>query len=108
MVAMVIVETSVFTRLVCQSMKDEQYRKLQLVLIDNPKAGAVIPGSGGLRKVRWNLAGQGKRGGLRVIYYWTGALNEIYMLYVYSKNVRSDLSREQLRQLKQVVMKWEQ
>jgi len=108
MVAMVIVETSVFTRLVCQLMEDEQYRKLQLVLIDNPKAGAVIPGSGGLRKVRWNLAGQGKRGGLRVIYYWTGALNEIYMLYVYSKNVRSDLSREQLRQLKQVVMKWEQ
>ncbi|RLA03360.1 MAG: hypothetical protein DRQ45_03040 [Gammaproteobacteria bacterium] len=105
---MVIVETSVFTRLVCQLMEDEQYRKLQLVLIDNPKAGAVIPGSGGLRKVRWNLAGQGKRGGLRVIYYWTGALNEIYMLYVYSKNVRSDLSREQLRQLKQVVMKWEQ
>jgi len=108
MVAMVIVETSVYTRLVCQLMEDEQYRKLQLVLIDNPKAGAVIPGSGGLRKVRWNLAGQGKRGGLRVIYYWTGALNEIYMLYVYSKNVRSDLSREQLRQLKQVVMKWEQ
>jgi len=105
---MVVVETSVFTRLVCQLMEDEQYRKLQLVLIDNPKAGAVIPGSGGLRKVRWNLAGQGKRGGLRVIYYWTGALNEIYMLYVYSKNVRSDLSREQLRQLKQVVMKWEQ
>jgi len=105
---MVIVETSVFTRLVCQLMEDEQYRKLQSVLIDNPKAGAVIPGSGGLRKIRWNLAGQGKRGGLRVIYYWTGRLNEIYMLYVYSKNVRSDLSREQLRQLKQVVMKWEQ
>ena len=105
---MVIVETSVFTRLVCQLMEDEQYRKLQLVLIDNPKAGAVIPGSGGLRKVRWSLAGQGKRGGVRVIYYWAGRLNEIYMLYVYSKNVRSDLSREQLRQLKQVVMKWEQ
>ena len=105
---MVIVETSVFTRLVCQLMEDEQYRKLQSVLIDNPKVGAVIPGSGGLRKVRWSLDGRGKRGGVRVIYYWTGRLNGIYMLYVYSKNVRSDLSRDQLRQLKQTVMEWEQ
>ena len=105
---MVIVETSVFTRLVCQLMEDEHYRKLQSVLIDNPKTGAVIPGSGGLRKIRWSLAGQGKRGGVRIIYYWTEKLSGIYMLYVYSKNVRSDLSREQLRQLKQVVMKWEQ
>ena len=57
MIVMVFIETSIFTRLVCQLMEDEQYRALQSVLIDNPLAGAVIQGSGGLRKIRWRLAG---------------------------------------------------
>ena len=104
---MVFIETSVFTRLVCQLMEDEQYRELQSVLIENPKAGAVIQGSGGLRKIRWRIAGQGKRGGVRVIYYGTTRRNEIYMLYVYSKNVQSDLTRDQLRQLRQAVREFE-
>jgi hypothetical protein len=104
---MVFIETSIFTRLVCQLMDDEQYRELQSVLIENPKAGAVIQGSGGLRKIRWRLAGQGKRGGVRVIYYGTTGRNEIYMLYVYSKNVCSDLTRDQLRQLRQAVREFE-
>jgi hypothetical protein len=104
---LVFIETSIFTRLVCQLMDDEQYRELQSVLIENPKAGAVIQGSGGLRKIRWRLAGQGKRGGVRVIYYGTTGRNEIYMLYVYSKNVCSDLTRDQLRQLRQAVRGFE-
>jgi hypothetical protein len=104
---LVFIETSIFTRLVCQLMDDEQYRELQSVLIENPKAGAVIQGSGGLRKIRWRLAGQGKRGGVRVIYYGTTGRNEIYMLYVYSKNVCSDLTRDQLRQLRQAVREFE-
>ena len=97
MIAMVFIETSIFTRLVCLLMEDEQYRELQSVLIDNPQAGAVIQGSGGLRKIRWRLAGQGKRGGVRIIYYGATRRNEIYMLYIYSKTVRSDLTRDQLR-----------
>ncbi len=104
---MVFIETSIFTRLVCQLMEDEQYQELQSVLIENPQAGAVIQGSGGLRKIRWRLAGQGKRGGVRVIYYLTTRRNEIYMLYVYSKSVRSDLTRDQLRQLRQAVGEFE-
>ena len=84
-------------------MEDEQYLELQSVLIEDPRAGAVIQGSGGLRKVRWRATGRGKRGGVRVIYYWIARSNEIYMLYVYSKNVRSDLSRDQLRQLRLAV-----
>jgi hypothetical protein len=66
-------------------------------------AGAVIPGSGGLRKVRWSLAGTGKRGGLRVIYYWAVAQDRILMLLIYSKNERDDLSAEQVRTLRRVV-----
>jgi len=105
---MVFIETSIFTRLVYRLMEDEQYRELQLALIDNPQAGAVIQGGGGLRKIRWGLKGHGKRGGVRVIYYWIASSNEIYMLYVYSKNVRSDLSHDQLRQLRRAVGEREQ
>ena len=88
-------------------MEDGQYQGLQSVLIENPQAGAVIQGGGGLRKIRWRLAGQGKRGGVRIIYYVTTRRNEIYMLYVYAKNVRSDLTRDQLRQLGQAVREFE-
>ena len=66
---MVIVETSLFTRLIKSLMSDEEYRVLQEVLVSRPALGDLIPGSGGLRKVRWNTTGQGKRGGVRVIYY---------------------------------------
>ena len=104
---MVFIETSIFTRLVCQLMEDEQYRELQAVLMENPQAGAVIQGSGGLRKIRWRLTGQGKRGGVRVIYYGATRRNEIFMLYIYSKNVQSDLTRDQLRQLRQVARGFE-
>lgn len=107
-VPVVFIETSIFTRLVYGLLEDEQYRELQSALIDNPQAGAVIQGGGGLRKIRWRLTGRGKRGGVRVIYYWIARSNEIYMLYVYSKNERSDLSRDQLRQLRRAVRETEQ
>jgi len=67
---MVIVETSIFTRQVQDLLSDDEYRSLQITLAKRPEVGALIEGSGGLRKVRWALAGRGKRGGVRVIYYW--------------------------------------
>ena len=67
---LIIVETSVFTRQVHSMFDEESYRLLQVELIRRPAAGAVIPGSGGLRKIRWPGSGSGKRGGLRVIYFW--------------------------------------
>ena len=67
---MVIVETPIFTRLIKELMGDDEYRRLQEALIQRPDMGSIIQGSGGLRKVRWNLEGRGKRGGVRVIYYW--------------------------------------
>lgn len=63
------VETKLFTKLVQQYLTDDGYARLQQLLIANPEAGDVIPGSGGVRKLRWGMAGRGKRGGLRVIYF---------------------------------------
>ena len=66
---MVIIETSVFTRQVQALLDDDDYRRLQTVLVLRPDAGVLIPGGGGLRKISWNIKGRGKRGGVRVIYY---------------------------------------
>ena len=102
---MVIVETTVFTRQVQDYLADKDYRLLQLALINRPDLGAVIRGTGGLRKVRWNLPGKGKRGGVRVIYYWAVSQNQLLMLFMYPKNVRDDLTPAQLKILRQIVEK---
>jgi len=100
---MLFVETPIFTRELQDLMSDEDYRALQSALLLRPEAGPVIRGSGGLRKVRWGLAGKGKRGGLRVIYYWQKAEECIYMLLVYGKSRQEDLRQEQLRVLRKLV-----
>ena len=74
------VETKLFTRLVHEYLSDEEYSQLQLALIANPEVGSVIPGSGGVRKMRWGVAGRGKRGGLRVIYFLRTRQGQIWML----------------------------
>ena len=98
-----IVETSVFTRLVLGLLPDDEYRKLQVALANKPNLGAVIPRSGGIRKVRWSLPGRGKRGGTRVIYYWARAKETLLMLYIYAKGEQDDLSPQQVRELRMVV-----
>jgi hypothetical protein len=65
--------------------------------------GKIIPGSGGIRKMRWAGSGRGKRGGLRVIYYWQVADDQIWTLLAYPKNERDDLTADQIKQLKQLV-----
>ncbi len=100
---MVIVETSIFTRRLPDLLSDEEYSRLQMTLVLNPYAGAVIPGSGGLRKVRWAVAGRGKRGGLRVIYYWAIIHDKILMLYIYAKSEQDDLTPDQLKVLRKIV-----
>jgi len=100
---MVIVETSVFTRRVRELLSDEEYRDLQIALVNRPNVGAVIVGSGGLRKLRWTVKGKGKRGGLRVIYYWATLQDQLLMLFIYRKSERDDLTRDQLKTLKKIV-----
>jgi hypothetical protein len=74
-----------------------------LELIRNPESGRVIPGTGGLRKLRWAASGRGKRGGARVIYFWHSKSQQLLMLFVYSKNERSDLTTAQRRALRTIV-----
>src|SRR2546429_7775792 len=98
--AVVFVETPVFYRRVQQFLDDDEYADLQLFLAERPDAGSIIKGSGGMRKVRWAGSGRGKRGGLRVIYYWWVSRDRISMLLVYSKSEQDDLTADQLKQLK--------
>lgn len=100
---MELIETPVFTRQVLEQLSDEEYRELQLYLVLRPEAGALIPRSGGLRKLRWRLPGRGKRGGARVIYYWRSASGLLFLLFLYPKNVRSDLRPDELRVLRDLV-----
>ncbi|HEY4216810.1 MAG TPA: type II toxin-antitoxin system RelE/ParE family toxin [Gemmatimonadaceae bacterium] len=100
---MELIETPLFSKQVQAAWSDEEYRAFQLHLVLRPEAGAIIPGSGGLRKVRWQMPGRGKRGGARVIYYWQDAAQRVYLLFLYPKNVRSNLSPAELRTLRKLV-----
>lgn len=100
---MVIVETPVFTRQVLAAFDDEEYRELQAALVLNPERGVVIPGSGGLRKLRWGVDGRGKRGGVRLIYHYAPNGPLVLMLFLFAKNEQSDLTPDQLRKLRALV-----
>jgi len=101
--SMVIVETSIFTRQVQTLLTDDEYRRLQAALVARPDMGAIIVGSGGLRKARWPARGRGKRGGVRVIYYWAVAQDRLLMLLMYAKSEQDDLTPDQLKILKKIV-----
>ncbi len=100
---MVIIETSLFTKQVQKLLSDEEYQSLQSTLVQRPNTGSLIRGSGGLRKIRWTTQGRGKRGGSRVIYYWAVSQEQLLMLLIYPKNIRDNLSRDQLRILRKIV-----
>ncbi len=97
------VETPVFTKRVKELLLDEDYRALQIALLLRPEQGPVIKGGAGLRKVRWAPRGVGKRGGVRVIYFWQPADQAFYMLFAYAKTEQEDLTPDQLRVLARVV-----
>jgi len=103
---MIIVETTLFTKLIKTLMSDDEYRELQLALVVRPDIGDIISGSAGLRKVRWSLPGRGKRGGVRVIYYWVVDDDHLRMLYVYPKGSQENLTQKQLKALKVIVERW--
>ena len=97
------VETPVFTAAVTSLLSDEEYRQMQLALLIRPEHGALIRGSGGLRKLRWGARGHGKRGGVRMIYYWHPGDQFFYMLLIYAKAEQDDLTPTQLRVLRRLV-----
>jgi mRNA-degrading endonuclease RelE of RelBE toxin-antitoxin system len=99
------IETSVFTRQVTSLLADDEYSQLQLALSTRPDMGAIIPHGGGLRKVRWSIGDRGKRGGVRIIYYWIVAQDQILMLLMYPKSEQDDLTLKQLKILRDIVEK---
>ena len=94
------VESPTFTRQIAELMSDAEYAEFQQALAETPDAGDVIPGLGGLRKLRWRAQGRGVRGGARVIYLLLVKPEIIYLFYVYTKGRMADLSAEQKRRLR--------
>jgi mRNA-degrading endonuclease RelE of RelBE toxin-antitoxin system len=97
------IETKLFSQLVAEYLSDEEYWKLQQTLIEKPEAGDLIPGSGGVRKLRWKGSRRGKRGGVRVIYYPRSRQGQIWMLTLYAKNVSENIPAHILRKIKEEI-----
>ncbi|MEN8130284.1 MAG: toxin [Pseudomonadota bacterium] len=102
---LVFFEAIVFTRLLPDYLNDESYRALQRALLENPELGDVMPGTGGFRKVRWedSRRRKGKRGGLRVIYYYLTADHQIWFFTLYDKGEAKDLTSGEKKILKKAI-----
>ncbi len=96
------IESAVFERVRAVYLDDDEYAELQQFMMQSPEAGRVVPGSGGVRKLRWKRKGMGKRGGLRVIYFVRYLFNEFWMLTLYAKAKQEDVPGHILKQLKEV------
>ena len=83
-------------------LTDDEFAALQLFLIEHPRAGDVIPRSGGCRKLRWSVEGRGKRGGVRIIYFLRLRPDQIVLVSIYAKNVQENIDPKLLRRLKEL------
>jgi hypothetical protein len=99
------IESPVFTKLLHEYLTDDEYHAFQIFLAKEPDAGALIPGTGGFRKIRWAdpRRSKGKRGGLRVIYYYFPEDLRIWLLTIYDKDEAEDLTVDQRRMLKAAI-----
>lgn len=96
------IELPLFTRYARDYFSDEELAALQRHLSKDSKAGDVVPGSGGVRKLRWSRAGMGKRGGVRVLYYVQDAKGRIWLLTVYAKSAQENISAATLNLLREL------
>lgn len=97
------VESRIFTRIVADYLSDDEYARVQASLAANPEAGAVVAGSGGVRKLRWGQSGRGKRGGVRIIYYAKRDDRVIWMLTIYAKNEAQAIPAHILRKIREEI-----
>jgi hypothetical protein len=98
---MVFIETPLFQSRAARLLDEDTIAALQTLLMLRPDAGDVIPGSGGVHKVRIPAKGKGKSGGARVIYYWVQADGQIFLLFAYAKNERANLTAKEARQFRE-------
>ena len=99
-------ETKAFTRDVQTLLSEEEYFAFQNYLLENYSLGDMIQSGGGLRKIRWRVAGKGKSGGVRIIYYFASEKGYIYLMSIYAKNQQTDLSKDQLKRLTEQLKVW--
>jgi hypothetical protein len=97
------IETPTFTRAITVLLADDDYAHMQIALVQNPALGDVIRGGAGIRKLRYAVSGRGKRGGIRVIYYWLKDEHQIYMLLAYAKSVKDTLTAQELAVMSELV-----
>lgn len=100
---MTVVETPFFLRKATALLDDEERSELVMFLGVNPEAGDVVPETGGVRKVRWATQGKGKRGGVRVIYYFHNETFPVFLLTVYAKNQKANRTKAERSEFKKLV-----
>lgn len=100
---MIFIETTKFTKILSDYLSDDEYRMLQWHLQEKPDSGDVVRGSAGVRKIRWAPDGQGKSGGVRVIYYWKKSDSEIWMLTIYSKSEQATIPSHILKKISEAI-----
>lgn len=98
-----VVEMDEFLTAMRKLMDDDERAELVDYLAYHPTAGVVIPGAGGVRKLRWGLEGRGKKGGARVIYYYHDMDMPLYLLTAYAKNVRENLDQAEIKTMRKLV-----
>ena len=97
-----IIETSIFSAQAAKTWTPKLYEEFIVYIATNPLAGEVVPGSGGVRKIRWGKDGSGKRGGVRVIYF-NSAAKETWLLTLYAKNERENIPAHELKKIKEAI-----
>jgi len=102
---MEFIEAPAFTRYFSEYLTDEEYRQFQNQLANNPESGDLMPGTGGFRKLRRAdpRRGKGRRGGLRIIYFYFPADQQIWLVTLYDKNEASDLTPREKKALKAAI-----
>lgn len=101
---MVFIHSPIFSRRVAELLDDDELAALEWALSLHPEAGVVVPGTGGVRKLRWGAEGRGKRGGLRVVYYWRDHQGEVWLLTVYDKHEQENIPAHVLKALREELM----
>ena len=97
------IEAPAFSKYLYDYLNDDEFLGLRAFLVKHPDTGKVVPGSGGVRKLRWAVSGKGKSGGVRVIYYFKKQDDEIWLLTIYSKSEVENIPAHVLRQIAQEI-----